>query len=102
MTLFSRNMLIIVLAAALALAPAAASAESPEKQQVPRDEYGAVQMATDLLLGRPLGLAATIVGTALFIVSLPFSAAGGNMEQAGQVLVQAPAEFTFKRPLGDF
>jgi len=99
---FSRNLLVFVLAASLALAPVAASAQSPDKQQTPRDEYSAAQMATDLLLARPLGFAATVLGTALFIVSLPFSAAGGNADQAGQILVKDPAEFTFKRPLGDF
>jgi len=102
MNMSIRSMLVIVLAAALAVAPVPAAAQSPQQQQVPKDEFSAVQMGADLLLGRPLGLVATLVGTALFIASLPFSAAGGNIEQAGKVLVKEPAEFTFKRPLGDF
>jgi len=43
-----------------------------------------------------------VVGTAVFIVSLPFSALGGNTKIACQKLVKDPAKFTFKRPLGDF
>lgn len=103
MKVFTRNILVFVLATALALAPVAvAAADSPTAQQAPKDEYSAGQMIADLIFGRPLGLAATVVGTALFIATIPFSAAGGNLEQAGQVLVKDPAMFTFKRPLGDF
>ena len=59
-------------------------------------------MAADLLVVRPLGIVASVVGTAVFIVSLPFSALGGNTKIACQKLVKDPAKFTFKRPLGDF
>jgi hypothetical protein len=62
------------------------------------DPYGA--MAADLVLARPLGFVATVLGTALFIVSLPFSAAGGNSKEAFERLVEDPAKFTFTRPLG--
>jgi hypothetical protein len=57
-------------------------------------------MAVDLLLVRPVGLAASIVGAALFIVSLPFSALGGNSEAAAEKLINEPVFFTFQRPLG--
>jgi len=57
-------------------------------------------MTFDLILMRPIGLAATIVGTAVFIVSLPFSALGGNSEAAQEKLVKEPFFFTFQRPLG--
>ena len=57
-------------------------------------------MAFDLILMRPIGLAASIVGTAIFIVSLPFSALGGNEEAAAEKLVKEPLFFTFQRPLG--
>jgi hypothetical protein len=92
----------MVLAAALVLAPMMATAQSPNPPQVPRDDYSAGQMAADILLGRPLGFVATVVGAALFVVSFPLSVAGGNMEEARQRLVIDPAEFTFKRPLGEF
>lgn len=62
----------------------------------------AAAMGADLLLIRPLSLVATVAGTGLFIVSLPFSLLGKNVEDAGEQLVLRPAEYTFSRPLGDF
>ena len=63
-------------------------------------EPSGASMALDAIVIRPLGLAATIIGSALYVVSLPFSALGGNAKEAGEVLVGKPARFTFKRPLG--
>ena len=60
------------------------------------------KMAVDILLARPIGIISTVLGTALFIVSLPFSALGGNTKQAYKNLIAKPAKYTFKRPLGDF
>jgi hypothetical protein len=57
-------------------------------------------MTFDLILMRPIGLAASIVGAAVFIVSLPFSALGGNQEAAAEKLINEPLFFTFQRPLG--
>jgi hypothetical protein len=57
-------------------------------------------MAIDMLLARPLGLVATVGGTAIFLVSLPFSALGGNTGEAWNSLVADPAAYTFHRPLG--
>ncbi len=59
-------------------------------------------MAIDILAVRPLGLAATLLGTGLFVVSLPFSALGGNVGEAADALVKSPARFTFARPLGEY
>ena len=66
------------------------------------DDIIAGKMAGDALVVRPLGLCATVIGGALFIVSLPFSALGGNTGPAYESLVVDPFEFTFNRPLGDF
>lgn len=65
------------------------------------DEPSAPAMLFDLILARPLGLAATALGTGLFFVSLPFSAIGGNSDVAFKKLVVAPGRFTFNRPLGE-
>ena len=59
-------------------------------------------MVADAVLVRPLGLVAIVLGAGLFIISLPFSALGKNVKEAGQKLVVAPAKFTFARPLGEF
>ncbi len=54
----------------------------------------------DILVARPLGIVATGVGAVLFVVSLPFSALGGNVGEAGKMLVGGPARETFLRCLG--
>ena len=46
-------------------------------------------------------LTSTVVGLATFIVTLPFSALGGNIGEAGNTLVVEPAKYTFVRPLGE-
>ncbi len=57
-------------------------------------------VAADAILGRPLGLATTIVGAGVFVVTLPFSLASDSTDEAGWGLVGRPAGWTFVRPLG--
>ena len=59
-------------------------------------------MIADFILVRPVGIVALIAGSALFIISLPFSALGRNVKAAARSLVIKPAKFAFTRPLGDF
>jgi hypothetical protein len=68
----------------------------------PVQQRSAAAMAVDAIAVRPLGIVATALGTGLFIVSLPFSALGGNVGEAADALVVAPAKFTFTRPLGEY
>lgn len=62
----------------------------------------AAAMTLDMAVVRPISLAATVLGTGLFIVSLPISALGHNTGAAGERLVAEPAKYTFARPLGNF
>lgn len=64
------------------------------------DEKGGY-MAADLLVIRPMGIVATTVGSILYVVSLPFSLAGGNQPEAYEKMVLEPARYTFTRPLGE-
>ena len=59
-------------------------------------------MLADTVLVRVPMMAATAVGGVTFVVTLPFSALGGNVGEAGQILVVDPAKYTFVRPLGVF
>lgn len=72
------------------------------RQELSSEEPTAIAMFADLVLLRPLGFLAFLGGTGLFIVSLPFSALGGNAETAADKFVVEPADFTFQRPLGEF
>jgi hypothetical protein len=58
-------------------------------------------MMADTFLIRPFMIAGTVVGLATFVVTLPFSALGGNVGEAGDTLVVQPAKYTFIRPLGE-
>jgi hypothetical protein len=82
--------LLVLLGAAISMPVVAA----------PEDQPGAGAMITDALVARPLGLVITALGTATFVVSLPFTALGGGMTQAADKLVVSPAKETFVRCLG--
>ncbi|MFJ2686797.1 multidrug transporter [Pseudomonas sp. NPDC087342] len=60
----------------------------------------AYAMIGDLLIARPLLVAATVIGAGVFVVSLPFTALGGGVGDAGQALVVDPAKAAFVRCLG--
>ncbi len=60
----------------------------------------AYSMIGDLVIARPLLIGATVIGAGLFVVSLPFSALGGNVAEAGQALVVEPGKAAFVRCLG--
>jgi len=59
-------------------------------------------MLYDTIVLRPIGIVATAVGSVFWLISLPFSAAGDNVDMATEKLVKEPAAYTFKRPLGEF
>lgn len=99
-TLIRKAFVALAVLACVGLIPAPAFAEYPE--QGPAETPSAAAMAVDLLLVRPLGVASTIVGTGVFVLSLPFSLLGGNVDEAARMLVAEPAAYTFARPLGEF
>lgn len=72
------------------------------KPNVQYSDPSASEIIVDLVVVRPTNLAATIVGTGFFIVTLPFTVLGRNAGHAGRVLVVNPAKYTFARPLGDY
>ena len=58
--------------------------------------------ALDVVVMRPVGVAATAVGAALFVGTLPFTVVTGTWREPAYRLVYRPMKFTFKRPLGDY
>lgn len=76
---------------------------SPALAHYSRSEVSGAGMVADLLVLRPLGIAATAVGCVLFVASLPFTIwSGEGLEKAGTYLVAEPAAYTFVRPLGEW
>lgn len=102
MSAFRKKSVILLVAAVLVVSWAVCPAlAEEEKYQYDSEEFSdAVTMGVDLVVVRPIWLVATVLGTAAFIVSLPFTIPGGNTGEAAQKLVVAPAKYTFTRPLG--
>jgi hypothetical protein len=62
----------------------------------------AAAMVVDVFIARPGGFVGTILGSAVFILALPFAALSGSIEPVARTLVVEPFQFTFTRPVGDF
>ena len=95
-----KKSLIIVMIAAMTVMPIATSALAEEYFEAEDPSGG--EMMFDFAVVRPIGIAATAVGCVFFVLSSPFAALGGNIDDAKEMLVKDPAAFTFKRPLGQF
>ncbi|MDF1780783.1 MAG: hypothetical protein P1U67_05760 [Alcanivoracaceae bacterium] len=93
-----RPMLASILAATMIFVSSFSMRAHAEKADP--DRPGEIAMITDTLIGRPTLIGATIIGAAIWIVTLPFSVLGGNTGEAGKVLVLAPGESAFLRCLG--
>ena len=96
----AKHSLIIVIITMLLAIPFGSSTQAQEYFEAQEPEGG--EMLYDLVIIRPIGVIATAVGAITFVLSLPFSALGGNVDIAGEKLVKKPARYTFKRPLGEF
>jgi len=96
----AKQTIIFFIVAALVFIPFTTSALAQSKALT--DEIGAGAMAVDLVLVRPVGIVSVVLGSAVFLVALPFSVLGGNTGETANKLVAEPVKFTFKRPLGDF
>lgn len=69
-------------------------------QQAIDDSPNEWAMVGDLLVARPVGLALTAGGAAVWLVSLPFTLLAGHAGEAAETLVLGPGEATFMRCLG--
>jgi hypothetical protein len=61
-----------------------------------------LEVIADVLIVRPVSLAATVVGTVVFIVALPISITSGSVGTAARTVVVVPFKYTFTRPIGEF
>lgn len=88
-----------VFLAALNCAPALAAVER---------EVNYVNAVADIVVIRPVGMAVTLIGTALFVASSPLTGLASiapphdAAEIAAHALILSPAAFTFARPVGEF
>lgn len=94
-----RRIMVLLLVVALIAIPCNAFAINVPSSD---DQIKIGEMATDLVVVRPVGIVTVILGFGFFVVSSPFSALGGNVGEAWDIMVAKPVKFTFARPLGDF
>jgi len=93
-----KRVIVLLTTMALVVVPCATCFASGLERD---DDLIAGKMAAEVVV-RPLGLCATLIGGAIFVVTLPFSALGGNANAAYDYLLADPFRFTFDRPLGEF
>lgn len=68
--------------------------------EVVEDKPSVGAMVADVVLARPLYFVMSQAGAVLYTVTLPFSAMGGNSEEAAEAMVITPLQATFTRCLG--
>ena len=60
-----------------------------------------INKGTDLLINRPAAFGATVIGSAVWLGTLPLTLASGiDAKTSADVLVKEPFDSTFKQPLG--
>lgn len=99
MELVKRRLIALLMTAAVGMASVPASAEEILDDQI-NDRPTTLTMLGDAVLARPMLLAITVLGTGAFLVTLPFSALGGNVKESANTLVLGPGKSTFARCLG--
>ncbi|SDH47521.1 hypothetical protein SAMN05216603_109145 [Pseudomonas benzenivorans] len=103
MKLFRSTAVVLALTTGLLALPAQAEVAQQNSSGDPMYTANAPKgyaMFGDLVIARPLLIGATALGVVAFVVSLPFTALGGNVGEAGQALVVEPGTAAFVRCLG--
>jgi len=90
--LFVTFMVVGVIGMAYSLSWAQAGRHDPIQ-----DEFN----TADLFLARPASVAAGIIGTGLFVLSLPFTIPTGGVEASADMFIVQPFRFALERPFPD-
>ena len=102
MRILNRKLITYFLAAILAMSNLAFVSNTYARDYNSNSEgpSGGAMLADAVLMRVPMTVV-TIVGAGLFVVTLPFSALGGNVGEAGTKMVKEPFEYAWVRPLGE-
>ncbi len=103
MNLFRSTAVVLALTTGLLALPAQAEVMQQNASGDPLYTVEAPKgysMIGDLVIARPLLIGATAIGVVAFVVSLPFTALGGNVGEAAHELVVVPGQEAFVRCLG--
>lgn len=55
----------------------------------------------DILIARPLGIAAGVLGSGVFVLSLPYTIPTNGVHKAADTLIKRPFQFSFARECPD-
>lgn len=72
-----------------------------EDKWAKEDPIGQGWSVMDVVFARPLGVAAGIAGSAIFVVSLPFTIPTGGVKEAADMFIIKPFQFSFNRKFPD-
>ena len=102
----SRSLAMVVIAAAVLLAPMAQPVMAQSMLRSSTTQYAVEpspeSMTADGLVLRPAGIVGSAIGIGVWVVTLPWSILGQNVNQATNELIEEPLKYTFTRPLGSF
>ena len=93
-----KKLIAVLSLAALLTLPAALT---PASDMTDYEETGGTAIALDVLIARPLGIASLAIGSAIFIVALPYTIPSRSFIKAADKLIADPFRFTFLRPVGE-
>ena len=92
----------LIISLVLALCPCAWSQGLEEAHDEPiRPTPNPMNVTTDVLILRPIGLVMIPVTSIIYVISYPFTKASGSEAEAYQSLVGDTIAYTFERPLGE-
>jgi len=95
-----RKGLLLVLVAFLIMGTLYSGAQAWDEKRKDDPVVGEWNMM-DILFARPLGIAAGIIGTGVFVVSLPFTIPTRSVNEAAEMLIAEPFKFSFSRKYND-
>jgi len=95
-----RKGLLLLLAASLIIGSLYSGAQALDEKRKDDPVVAELNML-DILFARPIGVAAGIIGTGIFVVSLPFTVPTGSVNDAAKMLIVEPFKFSFTRKYND-
>lgn len=94
-----KTLIVVLISLFLVFVPCARVMADPSMMA---NEIYAEGIVLDVLICRPAGMVASMLGTTFFVVSLPFALPARSIHTTAKKLVVNPFKWTFIRPLGQF
>jgi hypothetical protein len=97
-----KRLFVVVLAVAMLSVPCGPALADSAARSFPAQNNGMddVPVIIDVLILRPVGLAACVVGLAAAVIAMPFALPSNSTDKVYRALIADPFHYTFRRPLG--